>query len=143
MASILAYATAADLAAWTGATAPSNATTLLRTASLIVRRVTRTAVYATDTTGLPTDTDTIDAFRDATCAQAAAMDANGVDPLAGQAGASQEVASTSIGSASVSFVAGSGSAAAALLSDLCAEAAMILGEAGLLNNQPLTGRTGP
>jgi len=144
MATILVYATSGDLATWTGTTAPDNATTLLRTASLIVRKATKTAVYATDDTGAPTDADTIDAFRDATCAQAAAMDANGVDPLAGQAGASQEIASTSIGSASISFANGSANTSAAdLLSDLCAEAAMILGEADLLHNEPLTGRTGP
>lgn len=144
MASILVYATSGDLATWTGAAAPDNATTLLRTASLLVRKATRAAIYNVDSTGAPTDTDVIDAFRDATCAQAAAMDANDVDPLAGQAGASQEVASTSIGSASVSFANGSADTSAAdLLSDLCSEAAMILGEAGLLNNEPLTGRTGP
>lgn len=144
MASILVYATSGDLVTWTGASAPDNVTTLLRTASLLVRKATRTAIYNVDSAGAPTDQDTIDAFRDATCAQAAAMDANDVDPLAGQAGASQEVASSSIASASVSFASGSADTSAAdLLSDLCSEAAMILGEAGLLNNEPLTGRTGP
>ena len=138
------YADAADLTNWTGTTAPDNATTLLRTASMVVRRATKTAVYAVDDNNVPSDTDISDAFRAATCAQAAAMAANDVDPLAGQAGASQEIASTSIGSASISFAAGgSAEMAASLLADLCSEAAMILSGAGLLGQEPVTGRTGP
>lgn len=145
MASIVTYADATDLATWTGSTAPDNATQLLRTASLVVRKATITAVYATDSTGAPSGTDEIDAFRDATCAQAAAMAANDVDPLAGQAGTSGAVASTSIGSASISFASDTDTATLqrSLLADLCSEAAMILRDAGLLGTEPTIGRTGP
>ncbi len=145
MAAILTYATSDDLATWTGATAPSNASALLRTSSLIVRRATMTATYATDEPGLPTDADVVDALRDATCAQAAALAANDVDPAGAAAGAAGEIASSSIGSASVSFATDADTSALtrSLLSDLTSEAAMILGNAGLLGQPAYIGRTGP
>ncbi len=145
MAAILTYATSADLATWTGATAPDNADALLRTASLIVRRATMTATYSVDETGLPTDADVVDAFRDATCAQAAALAANDVDPAAAAAGAAGEIASSSIGSASISFAGDANTSALtrSLLSALTDEAAMILSNAGLTAQPVYVGRTGP
>jgi hypothetical protein len=145
VAAILIYATSDDLAAWTGSTAPDNAATLLRTASLIVRRATMTATYAVDETGAPTDADVLDAFRDATCAQAAAMAANDVDPLAASAGAAGEIASSSIGSASISFATDASTSALtrSLLSAVTDEAAMILSRAGLTAQPVYVGRTGP
>ena len=145
MAAILIYATSDDLTDWTGTTAPDNATALLRTASLIVRRATMTATYAVDETGAPTDADILDAFRDATCAQAAALAANDVDPAGAAAGASGEIASSSIGSASISFATDASTSALtrSLLSDLTDEAAMILSRAGLTAQPVYVGRTGP
>lgn len=81
------YATKADLAAWLNPDAPgdppANATLLLRTASMAVTEATETAFYAADTNGLPTDAKTLQAFKDATCIQAAALLSFDVDPLAG------------------------------------------------------------
>lgn len=78
------YATADDLATWLGDTpAPANAVALLRSASMAVTEATETAFYAADSNGLPTDAKTLQAFKDATCIQAAALMAFGVDPNAG------------------------------------------------------------
>jgi hypothetical protein len=139
VATILVYATSSDLATWTGSAAPTNADALLRTASMLVRRQTRTAVYDVDTAGAPTDADTLAAFNQATCAQAAAMAANNVDPAAGVAGASGAVQSTSIGTASITYAVAGDAAASrqALLTELCSEAAMILDDAGLLGQLPI------
>lgn len=67
------YATAADLAAYTGTTAPDDADALLAKAGRFLdAAVFRLCWYITDaTTGLPTDTTVTAALRDATCAQAA------------------------------------------------------------------------
>ncbi len=134
MATILVYATEADLATWTGAATPSNASALLRSASLLVRQATGSATYDYDDDGAPTDADVIDAMRDATCAQAAALAANGIDPAAGVAGASGAVQASSIGSASVTYAVSSDAAGRrqALLTTLTTEAEMILRDAGLL-----------
>jgi hypothetical protein len=139
----LVYADSADLTAWTGTAAPSNATVLLRSASLLVRRATRSAVYAVDGTGLPADTSVSGAMRDATCAHAAALAAAGVDPLAAgtEAGA---VSASSIGSASVTFADSAAAAAArARLSDrLVPEALAVLAAADLLSGAPVATRDG-
>lgn len=71
------YATASDYQTWSGAAPPSNIDALLRSASLTIGRLIRTAVYQVDTGGLPTDTATAQALRDATCAQVAHMLATG------------------------------------------------------------------
>lgn len=67
------YATAADLAAYTGATAPADADALLAKASRFLdAAVFRLCWYIPDpATGMPTDAVVIAALRDATCAQAA------------------------------------------------------------------------
>lgn len=132
-----AYATAADLATWTGATAPTNATQLLRRASALVRKATAVAFYATDTTGLPTDADTLQAFNDATCAQAAMWAAAGIDPTAGGVALVTPTRRKSIGSASLEYdtsanasvTAYNARGAAAL--NLCEEAFDILSAAGI------------
>lgn len=65
------YATAADLATYTGTAAPDNADALLAKASrMLDSAVFRLCWYVADqTTGMPTDSLVIDACRDATCAQ--------------------------------------------------------------------------
>ncbi len=146
MASILLYADADDYAAWPGPTPTvSTVAALLRSASLAVRRNTMTAVYAVDDDGLPTDTDDIDAMRDATCAQASALAANSIDPAAGPGGDLGMVQATSIGSASISFVTDSATAGLrrSLLTDLCPEAFEILSNAGLTGQPAYVGRTTP
>jgi hypothetical protein len=65
------YATAADYAAYTGGTPPSNIDRQLTDATrLLEAYVLRTCRYDTDaTTGLPTDSVVAGVFRDAVCAQ--------------------------------------------------------------------------
>lgn len=136
----LVYATDADLTAWMAPTAlPANSAQLLRTASFAVREFTETAYYACDTTGMPTDPVQLQAFKDATCAQAAAMASFQVDPLAGGVLESSLVESAvGIGTAKISY----GDAAAAvqgqlqLLNGLVLEAARILRQAGLVVTAP-------
>lgn len=134
------YATSADcwgVGSWTGNAAPSNAATLLRSASLLVRDATATAVYAVDANGLPTDATILQAFKDATCAHAAALQTAGIDPAA--AGTTPGISATAIGSASVTY-AGAAEAAAArqrLTTELAPEALMVLRSAGLLANPPM------
>jgi len=65
------YATAGDYTAVTGQTAPADIDARLAAASDDIAYATRTAVYDTDTDGLPTDTVVLDAFMRATCWQAA------------------------------------------------------------------------
>lgn len=140
MSSVLMYADVAELTEWIGSPAPSNARALLRAASLLVRDATSAALYEVDTAGLPSDADTLAAFRDAACAHAEALDSAGVDPAA--AGTETGITSTSIGSASVSY-AGANEAAAArqrLARELCPMSLRILRDAGLLANPPMTFR---
>jgi hypothetical protein len=109
---VLIYATTADLATWTQQAAPANAVQLLRSASLLVREATASAYYQVDANKLPTDTDILEAFKDATCAQAAFWAANGIDPNAplAQQGVLNQKA---IGSARLGYdTAGAGSLAA-------------------------------
>lgn len=134
---ILVYATSSDYQSWTGnSTLPSNITLLLRTASMLVRDATKCAYYEVDASGYPTNADDVAAMRDATCSQAAALEAASVDPLA--AGTDPEVAASSIGSASVTY-AGVETAAQArfrLGRRLCLEAERILSQAGLAGQPP-------
>lgn len=133
----LVYATPADLSAWTGATAPPNAVNLLRRASGLVRKATATAFYATDPTGLPTDATTLQAFKDATTAQANYWALNNIDPATGGLAQTGVLSSKKIGSASLTYdVAGAGSVAAyqariTAATTLCDEAFDLLQAAGI------------
>jgi hypothetical protein len=133
----LTYASAADLATWTGTTAPTNATQLLRRASALVRKATAVAFYATDTNGLPTDTDTLQAFNDATCAQANFWAVNNIDPAAGGLTQTGVLTSKRIGTAALTYdAAGSGSVTAwqakvTAATELCEEAFDILAAADI------------
>lgn len=100
----LTYATKADLETFTGeATTLSDAQAgrYITLASALVRRATRAAVYDTDATGAPSDTDVADAFRDAVCAQVAYWETHDIDPTMGRAGVKGPVTSSSIGSGQV------------------------------------------
>ncbi|PSK95774.1 hypothetical protein CLV30_12826 [Haloactinopolyspora alba] len=139
---MLTYATETDLTAspWGIDPVPANVAALLRSASLLVRRKTRTAVYATDADGYPSDTGLRQAFTDATCAQAASWAAAGIDPTGGTAGAKQTaVTSKGIGSASLSYAGGAAAAdaRARALDTLCPDAATVLVTAGVLHGEPL------
>lgn len=138
----LTYATPDDMASWTGNVAPVNATQLLRSASLLVRRFTETAFYTTDTTGQPTDAGILGAFKDATTAQAAFWASSNIDPAAAGFVTAGVLRTKRIGSASLEYdtnAQGSVTAfnarrAAAL--ELCTEAVEILQQAALFTNGP-------
>lgn len=69
------YATPADLAAYTGEAAPTNATTLLaKAARFLDSKVFRMCWFTADADGLPVDSLVRQAFTDAVCAQAAWWD---------------------------------------------------------------------
>lgn len=137
---MLVYATSADLAAWTGAAAPSNATQALRSASLAVREATELDFFATDTTGMPTDTTVLQAFNDATCCQAAALIALSVDTNAGGSVVPTVKESKSIGSARITYAQQDAKNAAdakqQALTGLVPEAMRILRDAGLARTAP-------
>ena len=99
---MLVYADEADLSTHV-AELPDNADTLLRFASVLVRRATRFDVYDVTPAGMPDDPWVIDAFRDATCVQAAMWAQNGIDPSSGAAGVDGGVESSSIAGGTVKY----------------------------------------
>lgn len=102
-----------DLATWTGGTAPANAAALLRSCSALVLDATEGAYYdVDDATGLATDTQILEAMRDATCIQAAAWDALKIDPATGGVLVSNVKQSKKIGSASITYADTAAAAAA-------------------------------
>jgi hypothetical protein len=132
---VLVYATESELGAL--CEPPESATELLREASRLVRRATILDIYEVDPAGKPTDPNVIEAFRDATCRQAAEWDRNDVDPVAGEAGVEPLETATSIAGASVSYDVSVATLARAKLSTaLCAAALDILRDAQLASGAP-------
>lgn len=129
----------ADLATWIGGTDPTNATPLLRKATSMVLNATRMAIYATDaTTGLPSDPVILKCMNEATCIQAAALNALAIDPLAGGIQQGGVRASKKIGSAAIT-IAGSEQTAAAIAaaaSELVPDALAKLRQQNLLSRWP-------
>lgn len=99
------YATAAQLAEYTGQPAPADADRLLRRASELID-ATVTAGYPVDNAGLPTENTVSVALRDAVCAQVEHWQNTG-----GEHDGMQGFTSVSIGSATLSTAAGAGRAA--------------------------------
>lgn len=129
-----ALAAPADLAAWTGATEPLNAVPLLRSATTLVLAATKGAYYAVDPlTGLATDPAVAKVLTDATCIQAAAWAALGIDPLTGGVAVSTVLASKSIGSARLAYADAAAAAAAktAAVTELVPEAVAKLSQNNL------------
>lgn len=94
------YATAAEFTASEWATTEPPAGELdsyLMRATRAVERMTVTAVYNTDTAGMPTDTAIREAFRDATCAQVAYWANTGDIDGSVAAGGSMSIGSVSLG----------------------------------------------
>lgn len=98
------YATESDYRNWVEDQDATISARLLRQASRVVDEILIGAVYDTDPIDQPTDPDLIQAFADATCAQAAWMDA------AGDTTGSSDTAT--IGSASIGSVSYTGASAA-------------------------------
>lgn len=135
------YATPDDLTPdWLDA-APANAARLLRSAAVLVRRATLTAVYDVDATGTATSSAVRDALRDATCSQVATWVALTIDPAKGAADAGKTVAAKSIGSASVQYstYASTVAARARAATHLSDEALLILADAGLTGGPGVRG----
>lgn len=137
----LLYANATDYESWSGEVAPANVESLLRAASSMVRGATRAAFYTTTPTGLPSDEDVLEAFRDAVCAQAYYWARQGIDPYAGQTltDTPRVVQSESLASGSVTYgdvphILSSVESAAKVLAP---EPIDILTEAGLLGGLPV------
>lgn len=138
------YATTFDLTTWTGEDEPPKAAQLLRSASFVIRRATRSAIYDVDELGHPSDPKLRTAFRDATCAQAAGWAAAGIDPTGGPAAvAPPPVSQKAIGTATIQYDTAAAAsvtaqqARAQALRDLHPDAEAILSDAGLLNGEPL------
>ncbi|GMA31599.1 hypothetical protein [Litorihabitans aurantiacus] len=124
------YATTTDLASapWNLDLDERAAHALLTRATVKVRQLTLTAVYATDPDGRASDPAVVDALRDATCAQAAWFDETG-DTGSGAAGRYNTM---SLGSASLSGGGtGSGANTTAATAQFSPEAVSILQNAGL------------
>lgn len=126
----MTYATPTDLQGppWNLDVDTDTAQRLLARASTVVRTLTLTAVYATDTDGAAVDDTVRTALRDATCAQAVWFDQTGDDG----SGAAAAFSTMSLGSARLS-VGGGGSATNTTVAEsrFSPEAVQILSNAGL------------
>lgn len=130
------YATVRDYAAFLeedpdSYTAPPRLDADLESASQLVRRCTKTAVYQTDEDGIPTEPQVAEAFTAATCAQAEWFQEIGDNTGVGGFYNSMSIGSVALAGARGSDVPGGGR--------LAAKAATILDNAGLLGNPPYTG----
>jgi hypothetical protein len=106
-------ATPADLAAWTGVAAPTTAVATLRSCTTLVLDATKLARYDTDAaTGVATGPLILAAMRDATCIQAAAWIALGINPLTGGIDVGGVKKSKKIGTASFEIAGAEQTAAA-------------------------------
>ena len=92
------YATPEQYTAWTGQPAPTGVERLLARASRDIDAALLTAIYDTDSTGMPTDPDIVATLADATCAQVEYQQATGDDGT----GAAGQWDSVSIGPVSMS-----------------------------------------
>jgi hypothetical protein len=127
----LTYATTADLSDFTDTPEedlPAKHERWLTLASALVRDATRTAVYDTEPSGAPSDSDVADAFTNATCAQVAAWMDLGVDPTTGPGGVDPGVVESSgIGGATVKWSSSAqATAKAATVDELVPEAMLYL-----------------
>lgn len=134
-------ASPADYSNYVQGDAPSNVNALLRSCTRLVLDAVSGSYYDADPiTGLATDADTAKALSDATCAQAAAWDALGINPLTGGVLVAGVKTSKGIGSARVSYgdVAQAAAARAAAATGLVPDAYLILQNAELIGTEPWT-----
>lgn len=137
----ISYATQADLAIWGLTTLPSPADSYLRSATMLVRSATKSAVYDVDENGLPSDPIILRAFNDATCAQVEYWQASGVNPMAGGVTFTDggQLASRSEGARAEAFFADSDAFKASRREAamcLCRLSTEILAANGMLNRHP-------
>lgn len=110
---------------------PDDAEVLIRFASMLVRKATRFDVYDTTPAGMPDDPWIIEAFRDATCVQAAMWATNSINPAAGSAGVEGGVESSSIAGGTVRFDTSHTDHARTSIDALCPMALEVLRAEGL------------
>ena len=94
------YATPTEFSIWdadTEYTTPGNG--VLRRASGVIDTLTRHSYFVANAAGTPTDTDVLDVFRDATCAQVAYWEETGDITGAEAQGGSFSIGSVKIGAA--------------------------------------------
>lgn len=133
--------TSADIAAYTGVTAPANVDALIRSATRLVLRATRQAYYNVDpTTGLATDTYISAALHDATVVQVVAWAQLGFNPLMGGVITPGAASAKRLGAGAITYADGSLAAQAKqdALTGLVPEAEEILELANLLIPNPWT-----
>jgi hypothetical protein len=134
-------ATPADYTTWTTLTPPANITPILRSCTSLVLNATEGAYYATDPlTGLAIEVQMLNAMRDATCIQAAAWVALGIDPLTGGVVVSSVKTSKKLATASVTYADSAEAAAArsAAYENLVPEALRKLQQTNLVGSGPWT-----
>lgn len=125
------YAAQSDFTQWDeGRLYETPSESILRRASGVVDGLTRHSVYEVDEDGYPTNADIADAFKEATCAQAAWWDETGDATGAQSQEGTMSIGSVSIGARGRSTGGGSADAAD---SRIAPEAVEILANAGLLN----------
>lgn len=120
--------------AWGDVPASESMDRALRVASRRVRHATRAALYDVGTSGLPTDPDVVEAFRDATVAQCVLWLANGLDPDKPLEQPVQKVTSKAMGGRNISYSGDDPRVTEARMQaakELCDDAALILSDAGL------------
>lgn len=134
-------ASPADYTAWTGdQTAPPKITQTLRSCSTLVLQASLGALYDVDpATGLATDPAVKDALRDATCIQAAAWVALGIDPATGGVLTTSTKRRKKLGTAEIEYAdtAQAAAARAAAYRELVPEAAAFLAQRNLLGTEPV------
>lgn len=134
-------ATAADYTAYTQGDPPDNINPLLRSCTTMVLDATSGSYYDADPlTGLATDPVIAKALTNATCAQAAAWDALGINPLTGGVLVAGVKTAKGIGTGRISYgdVAQAAAARAAAATDLVPDALRILLNANLIGIEPWT-----
>lgn len=136
-------ATGGDYAVWAQTTAPANIAGILRACTSLVLDETQGTVYDVDPlTGLATDPTVKGALRDATCIQAAAWVALGIDPTTGGvAQTSKAVKSKRLASGAIEYsdteVKAVTQARAAAYTSLVPEAKRFLQQRNLLGTDPV------
>lgn len=130
---MLIFATAADVEKWMDEPLDGRSVdSLLRRASSLVQRAVRSARFAVNPAGTPTDPDIEDALRDAVCEQVTVWMESDIDPAV-VASSAAPVAASSIGDASINYGDSTSSNAAkdAASAELHPAAFDILANAGL------------
>lgn len=100
---MLVYATSAELMIYMGGSGPANAAALLRSATGVIRKATKFAVYGIGSDGYASDATVRAALRDATCAQVEFWHELEYNAKLGAAGAEPIITAEAVPGGSVSY----------------------------------------